>query len=66
MALQFPDALLADAPALVLALRRALGSPEAGDRAVKLFVLADTTYGAGCPDVVRRVTQHQCDMTRVM
>ena len=48
MALQFPDSLLSDAPALVLALRN-----SAVASTVKLFVLADTTYGAGCPDVVR-------------
>lgn len=44
VAVQFPDALLADATEVVARLSKRVSA--------RIFVLADTTYGAGCPDVV--------------
>ncbi|PIN08620.1 Diphthamide biosynthesis protein [Handroanthus impetiginosus] len=46
VALQFPDELLRDSMRVVKALRRELNS------SVKLYVMADTTYGSCCVDEV--------------
>ncbi|EPS72344.1 hypothetical protein M569_02414, partial [Genlisea aurea] len=46
VALQFPDYLLKDSKSVLMALRGAIPSP------VKLYVMADTTYGSCCVDEV--------------
>lgn len=56
---QFPDELLKDAVKVVTALRSRLKSLSAssandngGENDVKLFIMADTTYGSCCIDEV--------------
>lgn len=51
VALQFPDDLLADATAVVTALRRAIDArKQESDFQFDLFVLGDTSYGSCCVD----------------
>ncbi|KAK3035500.1 hypothetical protein RJ639_033959 [Escallonia herrerae] len=56
VALQFPDELLKDSTKVVSALREKLRSSEQsctqGNGDVKLYVMADTTYGSCCIDEV--------------
>ncbi|KAI8964645.1 diphthamide biosynthesis protein [Daldinia sp. FL1419] len=54
IALQFPDAMLPDAPWVVGALSKELekGQPETQDRNQRLYILADTSYSACCVDEV--------------
>ncbi|PUZ44474.1 hypothetical protein GQ55_8G103200 [Panicum hallii var. hallii] len=49
VALQFPDEMLKDAPAVARALRRELSSGGGG---VRVFVMADTAYNSCCVDEV--------------
>ncbi|KAI4373990.1 hypothetical protein MLD38_012041 [Melastoma candidum] len=63
VALQFPDELLKDAVGVVRSLRRRLSSSgcahgRGGGDDVKLFIMADTTYGSCCIDEV--AAQHVC------
>ncbi|KAF9869693.1 diphthamide biosynthesis protein 2 [Colletotrichum karsti] len=48
VALQFPDAMLRDAPWVAEALAKALGTPESH----KVYILADTSYSACCVDEI--------------
>uniref|UniRef100_A0A7N0VLP5 2-(3-amino-3-carboxypropyl)histidine synthase subunit 2 n=1 Tax=Kalanchoe fedtschenkoi TaxID=63787 RepID=A0A7N0VLP5_KALFE len=50
VALQFPDHLLKDSVMLLTSLRSKLQAAACGD--VRLFVMADTTYGSCCVDEV--------------
>ncbi|XAR60132.1 hypothetical protein NMG60_11033384 [Bertholletia excelsa] len=54
VALQFPDELLKDSTAVVGALRDKLSTIEsnASNKVVRLYVMADTTYGSCCVDEV--------------
>lgn len=51
VALQFPDEALVDSVPVFRALQRALHA-LAGDDAPRLYILADTSYGACCVDEV--------------
>jgi diphthamide biosynthesis protein 2 len=50
IALQFPDELLADATAVVSALRAAITARKSAELTFDLFVLGDTSYGSCCVD----------------
>ncbi|OTB17543.1 hypothetical protein K445DRAFT_56961 [Daldinia sp. EC12] len=54
IALQFPDAMLPDAPWVVNALDSELrkGQPEIRDQSRRLYILADTSYSACCVDEI--------------
>ncbi|KAI1652398.1 diphthamide biosynthesis protein [Daldinia decipiens] len=54
IALQFPDAMLPDAPWVVSALSSELekGQNEVQDRSQRLYILADTSYSACCVDEI--------------
>ena len=57
VALQFPDSLLSDSPKVVTEVSRLLegmSAPEgaAATPAVTMFILADNTFGACCPDEI--------------
>lgn len=50
VALQFPDALLPDAPDVCWAMEQALTADR--DQPALVFILGDTTFGSCCPDEV--------------